>query len=54
LAKSWDRADDFVIGVSLLSLFGRDGHQPTMWWGKRVAGIPLLVAGILLVLGLLL
>lgn len=40
--------------LSLLSLFGRDGHQPPIGWGKRIAGIAILVAGILLVLGLLL
>jgi hypothetical protein len=53
-------ADSFVIMalpgflLSLLSLFGRDGHQPPIGWGMRIAGITILLAGILLVLGLLL
>jgi hypothetical protein len=52
-------ADSFVILalpgflLSLLSLFGRTGHQPAIGWGKRIAGIAILAAGILLVLGLL-
>jgi hypothetical protein len=40
--------------LSLVSLFGRDGEERPMGWGKRIAGIGVLVAGILLVLGLLL
>jgi hypothetical protein len=40
--------------LSLLSLFGREGDERRVGWGKRVAGIALLVAGIMLVLGLLL
>jgi hypothetical protein len=53
-------ADTFVLLslpgflLSLLSLFGREGQQPAIGWGKRIAGIAVLVAGILLVLGLLL
>jgi hypothetical protein len=40
--------------LSLLKLFGRDGAQPEIGWGRRIAGVPLLLLGILLVLGLLL
>jgi hypothetical protein len=40
--------------LSLLGLFGREGDERRVGWGKRVAGIALLVAGIMLVLGLLL
>jgi len=53
-------ADSFVLlalpgfVLSLLSLFGREGDQPPIGWGKRIAGLAVLVAGILLVLGLLL
>jgi hypothetical protein len=53
-------ADSFVLLslpgflLSLLSFFGREGDEPPIGWGKRLAGIALLVAGILLVLGLLL
>jgi hypothetical protein len=53
-------ADSFVIIalpgflLSLLSLFGREDDEPAIGWGKRVAGVAILVAGILLVLGLLL
>ncbi|MEA2187205.1 MAG: hypothetical protein QOK16_2216 [Solirubrobacteraceae bacterium] len=53
-------ADTFVLLslpgflLSLLSLFGREGDQPSIGWGKRIAGIAILVAGVLLVLGLLL
>jgi hypothetical protein len=53
-------ADSFVILalpsflLSLLSLVGRDGDPPAIGWSKRIAGIALLLAGILLVLGLLL
>ncbi len=39
--------------LSLLQLFGRDGDEPRIGWGKRIAGVGLLVLGILLVLGLL-
>jgi hypothetical protein len=40
--------------LSLLNLFGREGDERQIGWGKRFAGIALLVAAILLVLGLLL
>ena len=40
--------------LSLLHLFGRDGDEPRVGWGKRFAGVVLLVLGILLALGLLL
>jgi hypothetical protein len=39
--------------LSLLQLFGRDGDEPEIGWGKRIAGVGLLALGILLVLGLL-
>jgi hypothetical protein len=53
-------ADTFVILalpgflLSLLSLFGREGDEAPMGWGKRIAGLGVLIVGILLVLGLLL
>jgi hypothetical protein len=53
-------ADSFVILAlpgfvfSLLSLFGRTGDEAPIGWGKRVAGLAVLITGILLVLGLLL
>jgi hypothetical protein len=53
-------ADSFVLLslpgflLSLVSFFGREGDERPIGWGKRIAGIALLVAGILLVLGLLL
>jgi hypothetical protein len=53
-------ADSFVVLalpgflLALLSLFGREGDQPAIGWGKRIAGIAILALGILLVLGLLL
>jgi hypothetical protein len=40
--------------LSLLHLIGRDGDDPSIGWGKRVAGVGLLVLGVLLALGLLL
>jgi hypothetical protein len=40
--------------LSLLNLFGREGDERTIGWGKRFAGIGILVAAILLALGLLL
>jgi len=40
--------------LSLLHLFGRDGDEPPIGWGKRLAGVVLLILGILLALGLLL
>jgi hypothetical protein len=53
-------ADSFVILalpgflLSLLSLFGRGGDEAPMGWGKRIAGLGVLIIGILVVLGLLL
>jgi hypothetical protein len=53
-------ADSFVLLslpgflLSLLGFFGREGDEPPLGWGKRLAGIALLVVGILLVLGLVL
>jgi hypothetical protein len=53
-------ADTFVIlalpgfVLSLLSLFGRTGDEAPIGWGKRVAGLAVLITGVLLVLGLLL
>jgi hypothetical protein len=53
-------ADSFVIlalpgfVLSLLSLFGRTEDEAPIGWGKRVAGLAVLITGILLVLGLLL
>jgi hypothetical protein len=50
-------ADSFVIlalpgfVLALLPVFGREGDAPPTGWGKRVAGIAILVAGILLALG---
>jgi hypothetical protein len=40
--------------LSLLNLFGREGDERRIGWGKRIAGIAILVAAVLLVLGLLL
>jgi hypothetical protein len=40
--------------LSLIGLFGRDGDESELGWGKRIAGIPILIVGILLALGLLL
>ena len=40
--------------LSLLGLVGREGDERAMGWGKRIAGVGLLIAGILLGLGLLL
>jgi hypothetical protein len=53
-------ADSFVLLslpgflLALLSIFGREGDEPPIGWGKRIAGIAILAAGILLALGLLL
>ena len=53
-------ADSFVIlalpgfVLSLLSLFGRQEDEAPIGWGKRIAGLAVLITGILLVLGLLL
>ncbi|MGH2943928.1 MAG: hypothetical protein ACRDLN_14255, partial [Solirubrobacteraceae bacterium] len=53
-------ADSFVLLslpgflLTLLSLFGREGDEPPIGWGKRIAGVAILAAGILLALGLLL
>jgi hypothetical protein len=40
--------------LSLLGLVGRDGDERAMGWGKRIGGVGLLLAGILLSLGYLL
>ncbi|MDX6719596.1 MAG: hypothetical protein QOJ63_1850 [Solirubrobacteraceae bacterium] len=40
--------------LSLLNLFGREGNERQLGWGKRIGGIAVLVAAILLALGLLL
>ena len=40
--------------LSLLQLFGREGDEPRIGWGKRIAGAGLLGVGILAALGLLL
>lgn len=53
-------ANSFVIlalpgfTLSLLSLFGRGGDEAPMGWGRRIAGLGVLITGVLLVLGLLL
>ncbi len=53
-------ADSFVIlaipgfVLALLPVFGRDGDPPAIGWAKRVSGIAILAAGILLALGRLL
>jgi hypothetical protein len=53
-------ADSFVVLalpgflIGLLPIFGREGPEPSLGWGKRIAGIAILVAGVLLALGLLL
>jgi hypothetical protein len=53
-------ADSFVILaipgflLALLPVFGREGDPPAIGWGKRIAGIAILAAGILLALGWLL
>jgi hypothetical protein len=53
-------ADSFVVLtlpgflIALLPVFGREGPQPRLGWGKRIAGIAILAAGILLALGLML
>jgi hypothetical protein len=49
-------ADSFVILalpgflLALMPVFGRDGDRPAMGWAKRIAGIAILAAGIVLVL----
>jgi hypothetical protein len=49
-------ADSFVILVlpgfllALIPVFGRDGERAPIGWGKRIAGIAILAAGIALVL----
>ena len=40
--------------LSLVSLFGRDGDEARIGWGKRFAGVGVLVLGVLLALGLVL
>jgi hypothetical protein len=53
-------ANSFILlmlpgfALSLIGLFGRDGDEPELGWGKRIAGIPVLIVGVLLALGLLL
>jgi len=53
-------ADSFVIltipgfVLALLPVFGREGDRAATGWGKRIAGIAILAAGILLALGRLL
>ena len=58
-----EKADDFLATtfvlllvpgfvLSIVSLFGRDGEEPRIGWGKRFAGVGLLVLGVLLALGL--
>jgi hypothetical protein len=48
--------DSFVILalpgflLALMPAFGRDGDRPPIGWGKRIAGIAILAAGIVLVL----
>jgi uncharacterized membrane protein YgcG len=39
---------------ALLAIFGRDGEPPPLGWGKRVAGIAILLVGVLQAFGLLL
>jgi hypothetical protein len=38
--------------LSLLQLFGREGDEPRIGWGKRIAGVGLVVFGVFLALGL--
>ena len=40
--------------LSVLGVFGRDGDERAMGWGKRIAGVGLLVAGTLMTLGMVL
>ena len=40
--------------LSMLGLFGREGEERELSWGKRFAGLGVLVAGVLLTLGVLL
>lgn len=40
--------------LSLLQLFGREGDEPRIGWGKRFGGVGLLALGVLLALGLVL
>jgi small-conductance mechanosensitive channel len=40
--------------LALLPVFGREGDEAATGWGKRIAGIAILAAGILLALGRLL
>ena len=40
--------------LSLLGIFGREGEERELGWGKRFAGLGVLVAGVLLTLGVLL
>ncbi|MGH2944575.1 MAG: hypothetical protein ACRDLN_17570, partial [Solirubrobacteraceae bacterium] len=53
-------ADSFVIlalpgfVIALLPVFGRTGDRAPIGWSKRIAGVAILAAGILLALGLLL
>jgi hypothetical protein len=53
-------ANSFVLlslpgfALSLVGLFGRDGEDRDIGWGKRIAGAGILVLGVLLVEGMLL
>ena len=60
-----DKAHDFLANtfvllslpgfvLSLLQLVGRDGDEPEIGWGKRIAGLGLLIFGVPLALGLVL
>jgi hypothetical protein len=60
-----EKADDFLANtfvllslpgfvLSLLQLIGRDGDEPAIGWGKRIAGVGLLCLGVPLALGLVL
>ncbi len=39
------------FALSLVALFARDGDEPRIGWGKRLAGVGLVVLGVLLALG---
>lgn len=52
-------ANSFVLlslpgfALSLIGLFGREGEEPKIGWGKRFGGVVILGLGILLVLGMI-